>query len=107
MDIDWSLRFGDLVSFVGFAGGGLSVIFMMKSDIKSLALKLGFLKETVDEQKAKIEDQSKEIVRFGELITVMGRFEERFIAMTREMERLKEDINSLRRGEGLIVKQKG
>ncbi len=40
MTIDWSLRFGDIVSFLGFALGGLSVIFMMKSDIRALALRL-------------------------------------------------------------------
>lgn len=89
MVIDWSLRFGDIVSFLGFALGGLSVIFMMKSDIRALALELGFLKETVN-------TQSKEIERFAELLNMMGRYEERFLMMRRE-------LDDLKRGKGWIT----
>ena len=88
--IDWSLRFGDIVSFLGFALGGLSVIFMMKSDIRALALELGFLKNTVD-------TQSKEIEGLAKLLTLMGQYEERFSNLRRE-------INELKRGEGWIKK---
>lgn len=99
MTVDWSFRLGDILSFVGFALGGLSVIYMMRSDINALGIKLGFLKETVDEQKDKIEAQNKEIARFGELIHQMGRYEERFLGLQRQ-------IDEMKRGEGLIVRQK-
>ena len=88
MIIDWSLRFGDIVSFLGFALGGLSVIFMMKSDIRALTLELGFVKETVN-------TQSKEIESFAKLLTLMGQYEERFSNLRRE-------INDLKRGVGWI-----
>lgn len=92
MTIDWSLRFGDIVSFLGFALGGLSVIFMMKSDIRALALKLGFLEEEVEKQSARIGE-------LGNLLTVMGRYEERIGALRR-------DMDDLRHGRGYIVKDK-
>lgn len=92
MTIDWSLRFGDIVSFLGFALGGLTVIFMMKSDIRALALKLGFLEETVSkvhaDQNMKIDRQSAEIGRFGELLNLMGRYEERMLVMRREIDEI-------------------
>ena len=106
MVVDWTVRAGDLISFTGFVVGGLSVIFMMKSDIKQLALRLGFLAETVDDQKERIDFQSKEIARVAELIVVMGRFEERFAAMQREQERQKIDLDGLRRSEGWVVAPK-
>ena len=100
MTIDWSLRFGDVVSFLGFALGGLSVIFMMKSDIRALALRLGFLEETVkketDGQNRKIDKQSEEIGKFAELLTLMGRYEER-------MSNMRKHIDELRHGRGFIV----
>lgn len=95
MTIDWSIRFGDVVSFVGFALGGLSVIFMMKSDIRALALRLGFLEKTNEEQNKKIDNQSKEISKLGELLALMGRYEERMGALRR-------DMDDLRHGRGFI-----
>lgn len=87
--IDWSpIRLGDIVSFLGFALGGLSVIFMMKSDIRALALKLGFLEEEV-------EKQSERIGELGNVLMVMGRYEERMGALRR-------DMDDLKRGRGYI-----
>lgn len=98
--IDWSLRLGDLVSFAGFAIGGIGVIFAMKSDIRTLGMKLGFLESTVksetEAQNKKIDDQSKEIERFGELLSLMGRHEERFISFQRQ-------LDDLKHGKGFIV----
>lgn len=87
--IDYTIRLGDIVSFFGFAAGGLSVIFMMKGDIRILALRLTGLSNKVDEQ-------GKEIVRFAELLTLMGRYEERFAALRRE-------IDEMKRGRGFIL----
>ena len=100
--IDWTIRLGDVVSFLGFCLGGLSVIFMMKSDIRALALKLGFLQDTVkNENKAqndKIDRQSKEIARFAELLTLMGRYEERFIGLQKQIDDLKHGRGFIRDG---------
>ena len=96
--VDWTLRFGDIVSFGGFVIGGLSVIFMMQNSIKQLALKVGFLKETVDAQ-------SKEIEKFGELLAVMGRYEERFISLQRQYDAQQRQIDDLRHGRGYIRDQ--
>ena len=99
--IDWSpIRLGDIVSFLGFALGGLSVIFMMKSDIRALALKFGFLEETVKKetnaQNEKIDKQSAEISKFGDLLNIMGRYEERMALIRR-------DLDEMRHGRGFIV----
>ena len=101
MTIDWSLRFGDIVSFLGFFGGGLTVILMMRSDIKVLAVRLGFLEKTNEEQNRKIDKQSAEIGRFGDTLAMMGRYEERMLIMRRE-------IDELKHGRGFILaKQEG
>ncbi len=98
--VDWSIRLGDIVSFSGFAIGGLSVIFMMKGDIRALGLRLGFLEETVKKetkaQNEKIDKQSDEIGKFGEQINTVGRHEERMLMLRR-------DVEDLRRGRGYIV----
>lgn len=100
--IDWSIRLGDIVSFFGFCLGGLSVIFMMKSDIRALALKLGFLQDTVKNetqaQNEKIDRQSKEIERFAELLTLMGRYEERFIGLQKQIDDIKHGRGFIREG---------
>lgn len=95
MTIDWSVRFGDVITVLGFFCGGLSVIFMMKSDVRALGMKLGFLKETVDKQ-------SVEIGKFAELLTVMGRYEERFTALRNEFVAVKQEIVDLRHGRGFV-----
>ena len=100
MIVDWSLRLGDVVSFLGFALGGLSVIFMMKSDIKLLAQRLGFLERVTEEQNRKIDKQSEEIGEFGKLLTIMGRYEERMGALRR-------DLDELRHGRGFVVPPPG
>ena len=92
MTIDWSLRFGDIVSFLGFALGGLSVIFMMKSDIRALALKLGFLEEEVEKQSARIGE-------LGAVLVLTGRYEERIGA-------LRSDVDELKRSRGYNTKDK-
>ncbi len=90
MIIDWSLRFGDIVSFLGFVIGGLSVIFMMQNKIDKVAMGLSYLTKTVD-------GQSLEIARFAELLNLMGKYEERFSTLRRE-------IDELKRGDGWIQK---
>lgn len=98
MVIDWTLRAGDLVTFMGFVIGGLSVVFMMKSDIKLLAQRLGFLEDTTEAQNRKIDKQSEEIARFGELLILMNRYEERMAGIRRE-------VDELKRGRGYIVEE--
>jgi hypothetical protein len=90
MTIDLSLRLGDLVSFLGFAGGGLMGVYIMKRDIHTLSLQFGFLEKSVADvhksQNEKIDQQSAEISRFAELLNLMGRYEERMIVMRRDLD---------------------
>lgn len=98
--VDWSLRLGDMVSFSGFAIGGLSVIFIMKSDIRVLAVRLGFLEETVKKetqaQNVKIDKQSDEIGKLGEFLSITRLQDERMLLMRR-------DIDEMRHGRGFVV----
>ena len=96
MNIDWSIRAGDVISFAGFAGAGLGFLFTIRSEIKLLAQRMGFLEKTTEEQNEKIDKQSEEIGKFGELLTLMGRYEERMGYMRR-------DIDDLKHGRGYII----
>lgn len=100
MTIDWSLRFTDIVSIAAFLFAGFSGILVVKNDMKVLALKFGFLEETVktetEKQNSKIDRQSIEITKFAELLTLMGRYEER-------MSTMRKHIDELRRGIGYII----
>lgn len=100
MTIDWTLRFSDIVSIGAFFFGGFGAILIMKSDLRALALKFGFLEETVkretEAQNKKIDKQSEEIGKLGEVLTLMGRFEER-------MSRLRSDMDDMKHGRGFII----
>jgi hypothetical protein len=88
MVIDWSIRAGDLIPFFGFIIGGLSVIFLMRSDLNLLALRIGNLEKAVDKQGETIKLSS-------ELSATMGRFDERLIAMQAQ-------VDGLKKGDGFI-----
>ena len=74
MTIDWSFRIADLIPAAAFLIAGLSVIFMMKSDVRNLGTKLGFLKETVDKQRQEdrscsdVADLADEVGEVGQLL---------------------------------------
>lgn len=87
--IDWSFRLGDLIPLIGFLGGGIAFAYSVRGNVETLALKLGFLTETVQKQ-------SREIERIAELITTVVRFEER-------LKNLRDDVEALKRGEGYII----
>lgn len=104
--MDWTIRLGDVLTVVGFLFGGIGVILVMKLDINKIALKLQFLGEVVqtgaktrDESlasvKQDVKDLGKEIDKLGQVVVLMGRFEERFLALQRE-------VQELRHGRGFI-----
>jgi hypothetical protein len=93
--IDWTVRFGDLISFGGFVIGGLAVIFMMKNDIKAVAMKVGFLTKEVDKQ-------STEISKLGAILTTMSAYEERFISLQRQIDGIQRQAEDMRHGRGFI-----
>ena len=109
MAIDYTIRLGDIVSFFGFAGGGLAVIFLMKSDIRALGIRLGFLEDKAENSDRKLDAQSAEIAKFGELLVVMGRYDERLLGFQRQyesqqklIEHLQQTIEDFRHGRGFI-----
>ncbi len=98
--VDWSFRLGDVISVAMFAATGISAIFVMRSDIKTLAIRVGFLEDTVKTETAnqnrKIDKQSEEIGKLGEIVTTQGRFDERLVMLRR-------DVDELRHGRGFVV----
>jgi hypothetical protein len=86
--IDRNFRVGDLISAPMFIGTASAFMFSMKSDIRALGLKIGFLNDKTDAQSA-------EIAKFAELLTLMGRYEERFL-------HVQNDIDDLKHGRGFI-----
>ena len=107
MTVDWTLRFSDIVSIGAFFFGGFSAILVVKNDMRALALKFGFLEETVKKETAtqnvKIDKQSEEISRFGELLNLMGRYEERFAMNEERFAMVRKSIDELRHGRGFVV----
>lgn len=93
MTIDWSLRFSDVVSIGAFLFAGFSGILVVKNDMRILALKFGFLEDTVKaetaKQNTKIDRQSEEIGKIGTELHVLGRYEERMIQMQKEIDDLR------------------
>ena len=98
--VDWSFRLGDVISVGMFAATGMSAIFVMRGSIRELAVRVGFLEETVKTETAKqnnkIDRQSNEIGKLGEIVTTQGRFDERLMTLRR-------DVDELRHGRGWIV----
>ena len=96
LTIDWTMRFSDIVSIGAFFFGGFSAILVVKNDMRALALKFGFLEETVKketaEQNKKIDKQSEEIGRFAESLNLFGRYEERMAMMWKQIDEMKHGI---------------
>ena len=94
--IDWTFRFSDIVSIGAFFFGGFSAILVVKNDMRALALKFGFLEETVKKETAnqnrKIDKQSEEIGRFSESLNQFGRYEERMAMMSKQIDEMKHGI---------------
>ncbi len=93
--VDWTIRAGDVLSFMGFAGGGLSVVLMMKIAIEKLVLRVKFLEDTVS-------NQGNELKKIAELITLVARYEEKIVFLQQLITDCRRDIEELRRGRGII-----
>ena len=98
--VDWSFRLGDVISVAMFSATGMSAFFMMRGSVDKLAVRVGFLEDTVKTETAKqnnkIDKQSNEIGRLGEIVTTQGRFDERLMTLRR-------DVDELRHGRGFVV----
>ena len=106
--IDWSpIRVADIISIASFMFAGFAGVLVVKYDMRILALKFGFLEETVktetEKQNSKIDKQSQEISKFGELLALMGKFEERFLMYEERHQMIRKHIDELRHGIGWIV----
>ncbi len=93
--VDWTIRAGDVLSFMGFATGGISVVLMMKIAIEKLVLRVKFLEDTVS-------GQATELKKIAELITLVARYEEKFTFIQQLITDCRRDIEELRRGRGII-----
>ena len=92
----WSFRFGDIISVLGFIGGGLAGAFLLGKNVDRVVNRVDSLEAGLSSTNDKIDRQSVEIGRLGEVIVLIGRFEERFLGLRRE-------IDDLKRGRGYIV----
>jgi hypothetical protein len=96
--IDWSIRIGDLVGLVGFIAGGVSGAILLGRNVERVVARVEGLETGLTSTNEKIDKQSEEIGKLGEVITMIGRFEERFLGLRRE-------IDDLKRGRGFIVEE--
>lgn len=101
-----SIRVGDMLSFLGFLLGGAVFFFGMRQKIELVAQRLGFLEDTVKketaEQNKKLDAQSAEIGKLGELLITMGRYEERMLRYGEDVLLIRREIDALKHGEGFI-----
>lgn len=95
MIVDWTIRAGDILSFLGFASGGLSLVFMMKVAIERLVMRVNQLETTVG-------SQADEIKKLADLITLVARYEEKLTFLQQLIADCRRDIEELRRGRGII-----
>lgn len=106
MNVEWSLRAGDIVSFLGFLIAGVGVLYSMRGRIDLIAQRLGFLEDTVkketEAQNRKLDTQSVEIGRFGDLLIKMGRYEERMLRTDEIIILMQKQIEELKHGQGFI-----
>lgn len=104
--IDWTIRSGDIASFLGFLIAGLGVLWKARGQIDLIAQRLGFLEDTVkretDAQNRKIDSQSIEIGKFGELLVKMGRYEERIARTDQDISLMRKQIEELKHGQGWV-----
>lgn len=112
--IEWApIRIESILTFIGFALGGLSVaygfVYSTRNKFDQITLKLGHIVDTFKietiNQNSKIDKQSLEIEKLAQLLIIMARYEERFISQQSGLDRMQNEIDMLRRGEGLIVKK--
>jgi len=82
------IRLDNIISFLGFAAGGLVGWWVMKRDILTISLKQDFLKQTV-------EKQSGEIAKLADAFSKATVYEERFL-------NIQQDINDLKHGRGFV-----
>lgn len=106
MNVDWSIRFGDVMQ-VGFFLSGLALAFFnLRQKVGLVEQRVSFLdakfEEKADVQTAMIAGQSREIAKLGELLVSMARYEERLTAQGSLLATAQQQIEALRHGEGFI-----
>ena len=82
------IRLGEILQLFGFIAGGLVGALMLGRNVERVVTR-------VEGLEAKVDKQSEEIAQFGKMIEVIGRYEERFTWILKQ-------IDDLRRGIGLI-----
>lgn len=95
MTFDWVIRPGDLLSFMGFLIAGAVFFFGLRQRIELVAQRLGFIEESH-------KMQASEIVKLGELLIQMGRYEERMFAYDQRIIALGKRVDDLQHGQGFI-----
>ena len=93
--IDWTFRVSDIFAVVGFCIGGVSGALILQRMIDKLTGRMDLLEQKVDVNTSETAKQSTEIAHFAELLTQMGRYEERFLSQQRQ-------IDDLKHGRGFI-----
>jgi len=113
----WSVRLGELLTFVGFCITGLLTAsagyFVMKGSIQLLTQQLVSFKETyekeTEQQNKKIDAQGERIEKLNELVSLKMAYEERFKNqderfnnMQRSFTEIRKEISELKHGDGFI-----
>lgn len=73
MVVDWSVSVGNLLTLLGFAGGGLGFVFAVRRDVAVLATRLGPIEAAV--------------VKLTEVLQTLARQDERLKVIERDVER--------------------
>jgi len=98
--IDWTVKLGDLIQIGFIIGGAFGLYFNIRGSVKELKLTMGFVQKSFEDkteaQNEKIDRQAEEISKLGNLVVLVGRYEERMSA-------LQEDVKELRHGRGFVI----
>lgn len=75
--IDWSISVGNLLTMVGFMGGGIAFVVAVRRDVSYLSRRLMPIENAVETVRDHL----------STLVTTMGRHDERLKAVERDVER--------------------
>lgn len=97
--MNWDIRAGDVISFVGFLVAGILAFGRRDTKIALVVQELGFLKENIEQESAV---QNKKLDELGELIAQNIRIEERMRTYDANLLLLRQDMERMKNGEGFI-----
>ena len=96
MTIDWTVSIGNMLTAVGFLGGGMLFVFTMRGDIRLFAQRINFMEKQMDAVE-------RQLASMAELLNQIAVEKVRLDNMSIRITELYQNYEELRRGRGHIA----